>query len=134
MGAWDLGPFDNDGAMNALGEIEKAGPQGISEALVAAMDAVVANETYIETDCAQAAVAAAALVALRAGAEADDPSASTFLDSNPFEATRELKDHASKTFERIAVKDDNGWFALWDEAGCVGAVVEGLGPYRVAVA
>ena len=65
MGAWGIGPFDNDGALDFLPEFADEGVSVIESAFSAVTDA--ADEGYIEVDLAQAAIAAAEVVAISGG-------------------------------------------------------------------
>ena len=65
MGAWGIGPFDNDGALDFLPEFADEGASVIESTFSAVTDA--AEEGYIEVDLAQAAIAAAEVVAISGG-------------------------------------------------------------------
>lgn len=56
MGAWDVGPFDNDGALDLLAEIRMG--DFSFESFTSAFE----DEDYLEIDAGQMAVALAALV------------------------------------------------------------------------
>lgn len=134
MGAWDFGPFDNDGALDALGRLRNAESASFAVALGDEMNEVVECEDYLESYEAQGAIAVAVLVAVRSGAEVTDRNAVAFLAEHPFEATRELRDRAAKTFDRVTTEGDNEWFELWAEGDSIATVVEALNPFRAAVA
>lgn len=59
MGAWGAGSFDNDDAMDFVGELEGAGVEPVN----AALDAVLNAEGLIEAPTASVALAAAEAVA-----------------------------------------------------------------------
>lgn len=63
MGAWDSGPFDNDGALDFLGE--GASRESVANVLRRCADAEPGE--YLDVDDGQMAVAAAELVALGFG-------------------------------------------------------------------
>ena len=65
MGAWGVGPFDNDTAADWLAELEELGEAAIRDALTAAADP--GDDAYIEIDAAAEALAAAEIVAASCG-------------------------------------------------------------------
>lgn len=155
MGAWGYGPFDNDEALDFLGEASGSGPlerRGlIANALIAVLAPAAAPQPQTAPEQTRrrwgrrsrpsaghedpvtlevgVAVAAAALVAARLGAPTD-PAAREWLDQNPFEADGELRTLAAKAIARAFLQtDDNDWYAAWDEAGHLDDVRAALRPY-----
>lgn len=133
LGAWDYGPFDNDGAMDFFGGLV-SGPAADGERLlVSAMREVVASDEYVENPEAQGAVAAAALIAVRLEEDLPLPHYRAEWLALPLQITPELRELAARTFERVFSPTDNEWYDLWDEADALGKVEEILAPYRRAV-
>lgn len=63
MGAWDLGPFDNDSAADWCGELDDA-PMSERESIIRrTLSDAVDEPAYLEVDAGSEAVAAAAVVA-----------------------------------------------------------------------
>ncbi|MFI6522510.1 DUF4259 domain-containing protein [Spirillospora sp. NPDC050679] len=132
MGAWDYGPFDNDGALDFAGDLADR-PGDASERLRAAMTAVTGSHDYLDRDDVSAAVAAACLVAGRLDpAVMTDPNGGRYLGKLSFDA-EPLRDLAAQVFARSFTAGDNEWFALWDEGGSMPAVEEAHAPYRRAL-
>ncbi|KAB2341249.1 DUF4259 domain-containing protein [Actinomadura rudentiformis] len=136
MGAWGIGPFENDGAMDLIGELEDADGPGLLERLREAMTTAIDSDE-VENPEMQEAVAAAALVGLRQGAKPDaeaDPNVAEFLKASPFEVTAELRGLAARTFDRaFNPAEYNEWHELWAEVEELEAVEKALAPYRSAV-
>lgn len=134
MGAWDYGPFDNDGAWDCIGALAQDDPAKVAEQLTEAMREVLDNEDYIENPEAQGAVAAAVLIANRLGAPAADKRIAELLEAHPFTATEDLRVQALRTLDRLREPDTNEWHDLWLDAGALEKVLELLAPYREVLA
>lgn len=134
MGAWDYGPFDNDGALDRVAELRSGGPEDMVDRLTAAMTMITDAEDYIENPEAQEAVAAAVLVAARLGAPLAEGPAHDLLASHPFAADPELIALAHRTLDRVTTPGDNEWYDLWAEAEAMDKVEELLKPYRETLA
>jgi len=133
MGAWDYGPFGNDGAYDALGFLAD-GPAGeLAERLRAVLDRG-RDEDYLENPEAQGAMAAAVVVAAKLGAAVDDANAVKFLAGNDVEVTAELREHALRTYMRVTAPGDNEWHALWEESGSLQRVLALHEPFRAVLA
>jgi Domain of unknown function (DUF4259) len=65
MGAWGHRSFENDSALDWMGDLEDGGASLVGEALDAVADA--SDDTYLEVDECSAALAAAELVAAALG-------------------------------------------------------------------
>jgi hypothetical protein len=63
MGAWDIGPFDNDTAADFTNDLDDAAEHERIPLLRRALDAVVACDAYLDSDFGVKALAAAAIVA-----------------------------------------------------------------------
>lgn len=68
MGAWGLGPFENDGALEPLAQLREEE----DDAVGAAFRAVMAEPDYVEVDAGQGAVAAAEILASAYGRPGDE--------------------------------------------------------------
>ena len=134
MGAWGLGPFENDAALDCVGDLADADPGAIAGGLLGAMREVTDSGEYIENPEADAAVAAAVLVAARLGAELSSNSAEELLASHPFAADGELRLEALRVFDRVTDPKENEWHELWTDAGALEEVLELLRPYRERLA
>src|SRR4051812_5482993 len=79
MGAWDTGPFDNDGAMHWVADLERDGTGAVRAALSRALD-----EGYIDATTGEEAVAAAEVVAASHGAPRSDlpPAVRGWIDAH----------------------------------------------------
>lgn len=130
MGAWDYGPFDNDGAWDCIGSLAEGDPAQVAEQLREAMAEVLDGEEYIENPEAQGAVAAAVLIANRLGAPVENDRIAEILAKSAFEATEELRTLALRTLDRLREPGDNEWHELWLDAGSLEKVLELLSPYR----
>lgn len=133
MGAWGYGPFDNDGALDALGDIA----DGPAEELVQRLRTVLSGadaEDHLENPEASGAMAAAVIVAARLGADPGDADAERFLAENAFEVSPELREHALRAFTRVTTPGDNEWYELWEDAGSLAKVLELHEPFRVVLA
>ncbi len=134
MGAWGLGPFENDAALDCVGDLADADPGAIVSGLLGAMREVTDSGEHIENPEADAAVAAAVLVAARLGAELSSTSAEELLASHPFTADGELRLEALRVFDRVTDPKENEWHELWTDAGALEEVLELLRPYRERLA
>lgn len=63
MGTWDVGPFDNDTAADWCGGLDDAAPEAREEMVRAALAETAGTTDYLDSDVANEAIAAAALVA-----------------------------------------------------------------------
>ncbi|MEU6250016.1 DUF4259 domain-containing protein [Glycomyces sp. NPDC047010] len=132
MGAWDYGPFDNDGAWDCVGALTDD-PDANTERLEAAMLEVLVVLDYIENPEAQAAVAAAVLTAIRLGAPSPTDRITDLLAAHPFNP-EPLHDLARRTLLRITANPrDNEWHDLWEESGALEKVVALLAPYKAVL-
>lgn len=70
MGAWGVGPFENDDALDFLADLRELPADALGSRLTAALN--LPAEEYVELPAASAAVAAAGLIAVARGAAYDD--------------------------------------------------------------
>ncbi|MEV4097128.1 DUF4259 domain-containing protein [Streptosporangium saharense] len=136
MGAWDLGPFDNDGALDLLGHLD--GRADLATALAGALREVLDQDGYVEGPDMAGGVALACLAVARlAGAETvalTDPVAVRWLETNPFEVDETLRGLATGVLDRAADPGDNELYDLWEDAGVLDKWLATLAPYRRALA
>ena len=132
MGAWGVGPFDNDDAMDLIGDLEES--SDASAVLASAMDALINAEGYAEASDVSVAVAAAVLVAARhAGLDPGSSTVADWLSGDPFAATPQLREVARRALQRASHETDNELYALWVEAGEQDIYRSALAPYQDAL-
>ncbi|MGN6089872.1 MAG: DUF4259 domain-containing protein [Actinomycetales bacterium] len=129
VGAWGTGPFENDDAMDFLGDLVDADdvPETLRQTF-AGMD----TEAYLDAPDAAAAIAGAALVAIRLddSLAPDDAVIQEVLEKHQFDVPDDLRAAAAHALEAAMRPTDNEWFELWDEAGQISAVRDAVGAYR----
>jgi hypothetical protein len=135
MGAWDVGPFDNDAAADFAGDLTDAAPadrpQLIREALTTAAD----NTEYLDNPDACAAIAAAAIVASQQpdGPEVDSVYGPDFLtDGGSIELPEDYVDLAVRAITRV-LDEESEWRDLWEEADSLDEAIAALEPIRAAL-
>ncbi|GAA3135613.1 DUF4259 domain-containing protein [Streptosporangium carneum] len=132
MGAWDMGPFENDGALDLLDELGgTADPAG---ALAGAMREILAQGDYVESPEMSGVVAAACLVGARLIGSEPAAVAAEWLEANPFEVDAGLRGLAVSTLDRATRPGDNELYELWEDADGIQAWLDKLTPYRRALA
>lgn len=137
MGAWDVGPFDNDDAADWCGDLHDAAPHERTGLIRDTLRAVVGTgDDYLERDQASAAIAAAAIAAawLPGGAPIDSPYAPDFLiEGGTVEITPDIPPLALRALDRI-VGDDSEWRELWEDSpACYPQALASLDPIRAAL-
>jgi Domain of unknown function (DUF4259) len=134
MGMWGAGPFENDDAVDFLGDLRDGTPVEIAERLDEVFDLVLEIEQQVEMREMSVAIAAASLVAIWSGApEPANRGITELLASIPFVADDEQRTRAAQVFARAIESEDNEWYDHWAEAGSIGDVRDALAPYREAV-
>ncbi|MQM24437.1 DUF4259 domain-containing protein [Glycomyces albidus] len=129
MGAWDYGPFDNDGAWDCLDALTDDADANTAH-LRSAMIDVLDETEYLESPECQGAVGAAVLTAMRLGAPSPGERATEVLDAHPFDAEA-LRATALRTLKRVTDDPaDNEWYDLWLDAGSLDKVLAIMAPYR----
>jgi hypothetical protein len=125
MSAWDIGPFDNDDAMDFLGELAELDVAERPAYMQKVLNAVNAQE-YLEFPEASAAVAAIAVIA----ANIDRLVCTTFeakgVDIPKLSIDATLRSAAGNAIRRLEIAKDNEWYELWAEAGQAKEAVGGL--------
>ncbi|GAA1609703.1 DUF4259 domain-containing protein [Actinoplanes couchii] len=117
MGTWDFGPFDNDNAADWSGELQDAGPDQRVALIRQTLGEVLHESAYLDSDPANRAVAAAAVVASLqpSGSTLTTPYAPDFLTGG---GTLEIPDDmpalALRALDRV-VGDDSEWRDLWED-------------------
>src|SRR5687768_9696983 len=133
MGTWGHGPFENDAAYDYLANLRDIGTAAAPDALRQTLTAFLAPSQMVGAKSADQAVAAAALIALRAGADASvSGTVEDFLDSHPFGWDEEMRTLAAKAFAHALEADNNEWLEVWKDQ--VHKVAGALEPFRQAVA
>ncbi|MFF3444160.1 DUF4259 domain-containing protein [Streptosporangium sp. NPDC002721] len=132
MGAWGTGPFDNDGALDSLGELD--GDRETARLLTLAIREILDEDGYLEAPEMSGAVAVACLIGARVIGTESDPAATRWLENNPFEPSAELRDLARATLDRATRPDDNELYELWEDSGSLDEWLATLAPYRRALA
>ncbi|MBP2322901.1 uncharacterized protein YqkB [Kibdelosporangium banguiense] len=135
MGAWDVGPFDNDAAADFAGDLTDASPddrpQLIREALTTAAD----NTEYLDNSDACAAIAAAAIVASQQpdGPEVDSVYGPDFLtDGGSIDLPEDFVELAVRAIARV-LDEESEWRDLWDDADSLDDAIAALEPIRAAL-
>jgi hypothetical protein len=135
MGAWDVGPFDNDAAADFAGDLTDASPENrpllIREALTTATD----NAEYLDNADACAAIAAAAIVASQQpdGPEVDSVYGPDFLtDGGTIELPEDYVDLAVRAIARV-LDEESEWRDLWEQADSLDEAIAALEPIRAAL-
>jgi hypothetical protein len=128
MGSWGDGPFENDTAADWSAELDSATPADRAEVIRSALVAAAHNAGYLDADLAQAAIAAAAVVAAqRPGGPPLDPTYAPQLiaDGIVIELPDEIRELAVAALDRVG-SDDSELRELWDEAPAFAAQLTSL--------
>jgi hypothetical protein len=134
MGTWGPGPFENDDAVDFLGDLRDGNLVQISERLNEFFELVLKVDQHVEAREMSVAVAAAALVAIWSGApEPSNRGIQEVLASIPYGADDDQRVQAARVLDRAFVAQDNDWYATWVEDGSIDAVRDTLAPYRQAL-
>lgn len=115
MGAWGHGTFENDTALDWLGDLREGAPSLVEDALIAVAEA--GADQYLDADECCAALAAAELVAAARGKGEDRLSKGAgtwFAEHRATVAVVEM-DLARRAVERVSGASELR--ELWDENG-----------------
>ena len=119
MGAWGHGPFEDDGALDFVMEIEEA--KNPKDIITTALDQAIASD-YLDTDQANAAIVSAAYIDSAVNAtkyttpEMTEPyEADTFPQRFPELDLTNLKDKAVTALEKV-ISEGSELKELWDES------------------
>ncbi len=130
MGAWDVGPFDNDPAGGLLDELESVGTDRIPVVLSEKFRALIDSAEELDNWDVCEVVAGAALVAHRLSGEIEvSPYAEDFLDAHPFEVTDYLRALAKQSLLRVLKPESNEWYDLWVSSDGMDEVRTELEPF-----
>ena len=114
MGAWGTGPFGNDDAADLLGALRRMTAPERAWRIRAVL---MLGPGYLQVSGADAAVAAAALVAAARGWPADaSRGAAELVRTGTIPADGQVRERARVALSRVA-GGDSEWRELWDEAG-----------------
>lgn len=122
MSAWGAGPFENDEALDFLGDIGETGRSVRFGALARPMEHVAHSGDYLEGPDMTEAVAAAAFIGavLNPVAAADEPDRPEWTAQlAPEQIDTELIELARQALRRALRPHDNELHELWVEAGAV---------------
>ncbi|MGI8333712.1 DUF4259 domain-containing protein [Actinomadura scrupuli] len=134
VGAWGAGPFENDDALDFVGDLTDEPVEQLRAGIRAAMTQVLDTSDYVECPEMDAAIAAACLVAARIDPSLQlDANGRHYLDQMPFQPDDELRTLAAGVFTRAFQPENNEWYELWAES--TGHPTENeaaLAPFRAA--
>lgn len=116
MGAWGTGPFENDDALDLVGEINDSEPDAVGELLTDILDVPDPDEEMDEVDGTEAYAVAALLAAKLERLEVTSPDVLDAVSKIPTEVVGALLPNARTMLTRIL--GENSEFAeLWIESG-----------------
>jgi hypothetical protein len=147
MGAWDMGPFDNDGAMDFVADLRhKTSPAEATAFVRETMTFILDTTEYLEGPDVAAAIAAACVVAITMDGNGGNDAKEAALEALngrlredlvkvvlDKEKEAELREFARRVFLRADAKKDNEWFDLWEDAGRLDVVAKENAPFRKAL-
>ena len=131
MGTWQVGPFDNDDAMDYFDEVEETPDAEVPPKLRETLVAVVERPGQIELAEGHVAVAAACLVAAgrsRAAATGNS-SVDAWLSMHRPAVTAEDQRVALAALDRVTGPDSE-WMALWSNSPSGAAIEERIASLR----
>lgn len=114
-GAWDVGPFDNDDALDWAWELEESTDLSVVKA---ALISVTESSTYIEAPVASSAIAAAEVVAALKGkphTQLPDNVAS-WVKAHGLDSNEALVELARQAIVRVQDLDDSELAQLWSDS------------------
>lgn len=117
MGTWGAGPFENDEALDFLGEVEESGPGRLGR-LAGPLQHVAYSGDYLEAHEVSEAVAAAAVVgaALRPADAAGEPYLPEWVRSvQASDLDNELIHLSRQALQRALQAENNELYELWAE-------------------
>jgi hypothetical protein len=135
MGAWDVGPFDNDAAADFAGDLTDASPEDRPQLIHEALTTAADNTEYLDNADACAAIAAAAIVASQQpdGPEVDSVYGPDFLtDGGSIDLPEDYVDLAVRAIARV-LDEESEWRDLWEEADSLDEAIAALEPLRAAL-
>ena len=120
MGAIGSGPFENDDALDFLGELADLPAQDRGHRVLEALDTVLLSTGYVQAPqmCEAVAGAAAVGASVNPGAAVGERNLPGWLAASPLPTgDEELREKARQVLRRVVRSQDNEWWTLWDEAG-----------------
>ena len=135
MGAWGLGPFDNDTACDWGYELDEAIPSERPAVLREALTEAAGETGYLDyTEAAQAIAAAAVVAAHQPGGPALDPvySPDCLRTQGLLDIPADLVGLSLSALDRV-VAENSHWRELWEEADRLDEVIAVLAPVRTAL-
>lgn len=129
MSAWGVGPFENDDALDFLGEVEESARAGQLDSVSRPLQQLAFSAGYLEAPLISEGIAAAALLgaALRPSEAADEPSAPDWVGGLAAgDVPNELVEVARRALRRALHPDNNELHDLWSES-------DGLADWQSAV-
>ncbi|GGN31409.1 hypothetical protein FHR83_004472 [Actinoplanes campanulatus] len=130
MGAWGIGPFDNDNAADWSGDLHEAAPGERAALIRRTLEEVLHEGEYLQVDTGDEAVAAAAVIAslLPGGTALTTAYAPDFLiEGGTLDLPDDLPALALRALDRVA-GDDSEWAELWEDG--LPKVLAALQPIR----
>jgi Domain of unknown function (DUF4259) len=128
MGAWDIGPFDNDDAADFVADLSEMPAAGRAGRVRAAL---TLPDGYLQMDNASAAVAAAALLAAANGmAVAGHDEVDELVQSGTIPRDGEIRARASAALARVQ-GGDSEWSELWADGGSLAEATAVLDSIRL---
>ncbi|GAA2632133.1 DUF4259 domain-containing protein [Actinomadura fulvescens] len=113
MGAWDVGPFENDSAADFCNELDDLSEHDRPAAIREALRFAVQEAGYLDVDDGSAAVAAAAIVA--AQSPGGQPIGSAYGPEQPVPALpHDLRPLAVQALDRVTAENSE-LAGLWGE-------------------
>lgn len=118
MGAIGTGAFENDDALDFLGEVGSRAAADRTDVILGALDEVLLSTRYVPAPAMNDAVAAAAAVgaSLNPSAAADEPARPEWLTGGAVPLTEEVVEKARQLLRRAVRAGDGEWRELWEEA------------------
>lgn len=118
MGAIGTGVFENDDALDFLGDLGELPAAERTGAVLGALDEVVLNAGYVDAPEFSEALAAAGAVGASLNPEAAvrEPYRPDWLVGGAVPLTEEVVEKARQVLRRAVRSTDNEWRELWAEA------------------
>lgn len=120
MGATGSGPFENDDALDFLGEVHDLPREQRAGRVLAALDVVLRSTDHVSAPemCEAVAGAAAVGACVNPGAAQGEPYLPDWLAHEPLPTDdEELVEKSRQVLRRAVRSHDNEWWELWEEAG-----------------
>ncbi len=131
MGAWGIGPFDNDDAADFSGDFDDASQVDRPELIRDALQNAVGVCDYLDVDVATIAIAAAAIVAaqLPGGERVDTAYGPKSLSDEGGAMLADFAPLAVQALDRV-VDEDSEWRELWHEGSDADEALEVIAGLR----